>query len=564
MSISTQEVLLIDMQLFQTTAWDRGMGHYCRQLLQAYQAQYGSENIRAIVNKNLSFDAAREQAIRVLLPQADIVELDLPTLTGDIAASKQQALSVLDDYVESHLHGAPVVTLLLQLFTFDYCAAFPSTGQKSVIIYDLIPLLNWSQFSHLFAPHMYFPHFMTLFEADNILSISETTKHQLVESFTINPEKISNLGGATIERRSADSTRLVPKDTPFIIMPSADMPHKNNQTAVEAFAKFNRVVGEYLTLVVTSTFSEETKESLGCLSENIIFTGNIGDGELNDLYDRAKALLFTSSIEGLGLPILEAVDHDLPIICSTIPVFEEISKTAFYYCDPTAVQSIADALQAAFTKTNWAEKHNEYEGIKHEYTWVNSADRLYRAMQKTTTQQVGQRAPLVVVMPDPATTSSELGGFAQSLVPGLNEHHDVRVVVSRDDYRDETRKPSFLRYVTETNDSGNLPEVHVSDSLIYFIDTTSASQDAFKMALLKPGKCYVLNDRSSIELIEGLTRRGIVTTDLLDDANNLKAKDVSLVRLLEAAGNKVAVIPKKLLRATGGASLAKRDFIETI
>ncbi|MEM9717411.1 MAG: glycosyltransferase family 1 protein, partial [Pseudomonadota bacterium] len=48
------------------------------------------------------------------------------------------------------------------------------------------------------------------------------------------------------------------------------------------------------------------------------------DEMLSDLYSSSETLLFPSFAEGFGLPLLEALTHDLPVIASDIPVFREL------------------------------------------------------------------------------------------------------------------------------------------------------------------------------------------------------------------------------------------------
>ncbi|MBK9350609.1 MAG: glycosyltransferase family 4 protein [Sulfuritalea sp.] len=49
------------------------------------------------------------------------------------------------------------------------------------------------------------------------------------------------------------------------------------------------------------------------------------DTDLEFLYAHSNALIFASVIEGFGLPIVEAMQRGLPVLCSDIPVFREIA-----------------------------------------------------------------------------------------------------------------------------------------------------------------------------------------------------------------------------------------------
>jgi glycosyltransferase involved in cell wall biosynthesis len=64
------------------------------------------------------------------------------------------------------------------------------------------------------------------------------------------------------------------------------------------------------------------------LPENIIVLGHVSLTDLNLLYNATEALIYLSSCEGFGLPIIEAMSLKTPVICSDIKVFREVAKNA--------------------------------------------------------------------------------------------------------------------------------------------------------------------------------------------------------------------------------------------
>ncbi|MDB5184902.1 MAG: group 1 glycosyl transferase [Candidatus Saccharibacteria bacterium] len=558
--------LIIDGQLLQTTAWDRGMGHYCRSLLAAYAA-LDVADITIIFNEHLELSNERAEAIKHLLPQATVALLVLPTLSGDILASKQAATKVLDAFVASSFGDQPVHFLELQLFTFDYCAAFPTKAHKLVICYDLIPLQHWQIFSAVFAAHMYLPHLTSLIEADEVLAISETTKNTAVNELSLDPERVVNLKGAYIPRTASASFDGLPKDVPFILMPTADMPHKNNRAAVQAFAEFNRELGNVFKLVITSHCSDDTRRLLECYSDDLIFTGNVSDGELEYLYEQCSALLFVSSIEGLGLPILEAVHHRKPVVCSSIEVFLEISKQAFYYCDPSDPASIQAALRTVFGDSAWPEKLACYAAIEDEFSWQQSALRLQTAIEMPAPREHRRsRAGLLIGMPHPASTSTELGRLVQRLIPQFATYAELHVATGRDDYVDEASVALFAPYFAETYLAARPPS-QLPAKAVYFIDHTSASADVVRLALLHPGLCYVTK-HSDKKMLGYLADKGYITSDVAKAAVGMEG--YSLTRLLEASGNVVQVFEVASLWPPAEAGKPKknvkgpRQFVERV
>ena len=76
------------------------------------------------------------------------------------------------------------------------------------------------------------------------------------------------------------------------------------------------------------------------------------DHEVADLYALADALVFPSSSEGFGLPILEAAADRLPIVCSDLPVLRSLAGSAATYVPVTGdgvafAEGIEHALAAS-------------------------------------------------------------------------------------------------------------------------------------------------------------------------------------------------------------------------
>ena len=74
--------------------------------------------------------------------------------------------------------------------------------------------------------------------------------------------------------------------------------------------------------------------------------GYVSDAVLAGLYARARALVFPSWYEGFGLPVLEAMGHGAPVICSGTSSLPEVGGEAAVYVDPGSAESICTALLA--------------------------------------------------------------------------------------------------------------------------------------------------------------------------------------------------------------------------
>ena len=75
--------------------------------------------------------------------------------------------------------------------------------------------------------------------------------------------------------------------------------------------------------------------------EDIIFTGREKDEDLKKIIASALAQVYASYFEGFGIPILEAMYCDIPVISSAVTSMPEVGGDAVLYVDPASVDSIS-------------------------------------------------------------------------------------------------------------------------------------------------------------------------------------------------------------------------------
>ena len=125
-------------------------------------------------------------------------------------------------------------------------------------------------------------------------------------------------------------------------------PRKNVSVAIDAFSRICHG-GPELKLLLVGKENEYQRQMIRKvkelkLEETVLFPGYIPDHELSILYSVATALLFPSSAEGFGLPIIEAMATGCPIIASSLPVFHEIGGDAVVYVPPGNEAALADEM----------------------------------------------------------------------------------------------------------------------------------------------------------------------------------------------------------------------------
>ena len=80
------------------------------------------------------------------------------------------------------------------------------------------------------------------------------------------------------------------------------------------------------------------------MTGRVIFTGYITDDELDALFARARLLIYPSLYEGFGIPILEAMKSELPVITSKVTAMPEVAGDAALLVDPYDVKAMAHAM----------------------------------------------------------------------------------------------------------------------------------------------------------------------------------------------------------------------------
>lgn len=86
--------------------------------------------------------------------------------------------------------------------------------------------------------------------------------------------------------------------------------------------------------------------------KQLFWFSDVGDTDLTLAYQKASALIFPSIVEGFGLPLVEALRQELPVIASDIPVFREIAGGYAHYFPPHDAQALANLIRGYTKKPN--------------------------------------------------------------------------------------------------------------------------------------------------------------------------------------------------------------------
>ena len=121
------------------------------------------------------------------------------------------------------------------------------------------------------------------------------------------------------------------------------MPYKGVETIVEAL----KYLPEF-ELQLVSPASQEVQQRLRQIAGNSVsrlhFLGGLDDAEYAQVLRQATAFVSASTDEGFGIPLIEAMACGCAVICSDIPVFQEVTDGAAEFFEPNNSKALAEAV----------------------------------------------------------------------------------------------------------------------------------------------------------------------------------------------------------------------------
>lgn len=223
-----------------------------------------------------------------------------------------------------------------------------NNGKLIVTVYDMIHELFSANFKNDKTCEL---KRNLLLKADGIISISESTKKDLINILNIPSEKIKVIYLANSLNIEVKDNKLV--DVPYILYVGQRKAYKNFNNFLIAYAKTKCKKDFKCVCFGGGPFIKEELfliNKLG-LKNNIIYkSGN--DNVLANLYKYAEAFIYPSKYEGFGLPPLEAMYYETPVLVSESSSIPEVVGDAGIYFNPNSIDDMAIKIDKTLSDKN--------------------------------------------------------------------------------------------------------------------------------------------------------------------------------------------------------------------
>ncbi|MHB1587484.1 MAG: glycosyltransferase family 4 protein [Acidiferrobacteraceae bacterium] len=185
--------------------------------------------------------------------------------------------------------------------------------------------------------------------ADHIICISQHTREDLMDLFSIPEEKTSVVYlGFSLTQQGRKREDMTPAPNPYLLFVGNRGGYKNFTAMLKAYAQ-SKILREHYDLLCFGggrlTAGERRMVAELGLRDDAVRQYSGGDNQLSDLYHGAAALIYPSLYEGFGIPPLEAMSADCPVACSNASALPEVVGDAAELFDPRDLGAIQQAME---------------------------------------------------------------------------------------------------------------------------------------------------------------------------------------------------------------------------
>lgn len=275
------------------------------------------------------------------------------------------------------------------LFSPGFTCPALGRGKRVTVIHDLQHKRQPENFGRIERRAWEWSVAQAVKRSELLITVSQASKADIVQYYDVDPSKVRMIPHGVEDdffglRENEDygpeiATAAGLPDARYLLAVSTLHRHKNWIRLLEAYQALVRE-GSELHLAISGLHGKATDEIRAKISEaglsgRVHLLGWQPRRILIGLFKTAEALVFPSTFEGFGMPVLEAMAAGLPVVCSDIAPLRELADGCAAFFDPDSAGDLAATLRGVLE--NGEQRRNNVEaGLERaqRYTWTRSAE----------------------------------------------------------------------------------------------------------------------------------------------------------------------------------------------
>jgi len=243
----------------------------------------------------------------------------------------------------------------------------------------------------------YYNYFFRKFahKADRLVTVSEYSRQDLIKSYQINPDKIDVVYNGyndvyqPLKSEMKDEIKAWVSDGfDYFVFVGSLHPRKNVANMLKAFDLMREKSSKRIKFILIGQKFFKTGEIENTYrtmkyKDDVHFLGHLSPEKIRDIVASAIALVLVSKFEGFGIPVIEALKCETPVIVSDVTSLPEVAGDAGLYSNPFSIESISDCmLQISDNESLRAELIENGKKVCEKFGWDKTAEKVWDSVLK--------------------------------------------------------------------------------------------------------------------------------------------------------------------------------------
>ncbi len=199
----------------------------------------------------------------------------------------------------------------------------------------------------------------------HLTACSDSGRNEVIETYGVRPDQVTRIYLGvddiyTSSKPTPGATEHLERHynvrAPYLLAVSRFDPHKNILRLLGAYERVRETHPTVQLVLVggphTPDYSARVIQRIEALNEkrrSVNVIPYVNDADMPCLYREASGLVYPSLHEGFGLPVLEAMACNTPVITSPVSSLPEVAGDAALYADPYSEEALAEAMRRLLT-----------------------------------------------------------------------------------------------------------------------------------------------------------------------------------------------------------------------